>query len=142
MRFRQRTEGRIRNLVLAPGPEAQLTRCPESFRLPRCRAFSFYLAQISGNYFGHHLSNMSSSGALLSADPLDLAQWCSTFLTLGHFNTVPRAVVTHKHRIISWLLPNCNFVTAMNYNVNIWGDRGCKAGCDPQVQNKAPGLAA
>ena len=113
MRFRQRTEGRIRNLVLAPGPEAQLTRWPESLRLPRCRAFSFYLAQTSGNYFGHHLSNMSSSGALLSADPLDLAQWCSTFSTLGPFNTVPRAVVTPTITLLLLLSHNCNFPTVM-----------------------------
>jgi hypothetical protein len=38
----------------------------------------------------------------------------SNFLMLRPFNTVPHVVVTPTHKIISLLLPNCNFATFMN----------------------------
>ena len=35
------------------------------------------------------------------------------------FNLVPHGVVTPNHKIILFLLHNCNFSTVMNHNVNI-----------------------
>ena len=51
---------------------------------------------------------------------IHLSQWLSTFLTLGSFNTVPHVEVTNNQKIISLLFHNCNFVTVMNHNINIW----------------------
>ena len=48
-----------------------------------------------------------------------LAQWSLTFTMLWPFNTV-HGVMTPNHKIISLLLHNCNFVTVINHNVNIW----------------------
>ena len=41
-------------------------------------------------------------------------------LNAAIFNTVPHVVVTPNYKIILWLLHNCNVVTVINHNVNIW----------------------
>jgi hypothetical protein len=48
-----------------------------------------------------------------------LEQRFPTFLMLRPFDTVPHAVVTPNHKIISLKLHNCNFAAVMNQNVNI-----------------------
>ena len=45
----------------------------------------------------------------------------SSFLLLRTFNAVPHVVVTLTHKVIPLLLHNCNYTTAMNHNINIWG---------------------
>lgn len=42
------------------------------------------------------------------------------FLNLQPFTTVPCLVVTPSHKITLLPLPNCNFATAINCNVNIY----------------------
>lgn len=59
-------------------------------------------------------------------------QWLSTFLMLPPFNTIPRAVVTLLHKIISQLTHNCDLATAMHWNVNIWYATSNR-GHNPQV---------
>ena len=39
---------------------------------------------------------------------------------LRPFNRVSHVVVTPNYKIILWLLHNCNVVTVINHNVNIW----------------------
>jgi hypothetical protein len=58
---------------------------------------------------------------------LSLGQRFSTFLMLWPFNTVPH-VVTPNIELFLLLLHDCNFATAMNYNVNIFRDRGLSMG--------------
>ena len=38
---------------------------------------------------------------------------------LKPFNTDLHVVLTPNQKILSWLLPNCNFATLMDHNVNI-----------------------
>lgn len=48
-----------------------------------------------------------------------LELWLSTFLTLRPFNLTPRVVTTSTIKLFSLLLPDCNFNTVMNHNLNI-----------------------
>jgi hypothetical protein len=59
---------------------------------------------------------------------------------LWPFNTVPQVVVILNHTVISFLLHNCNFVTVMDHNVNIWYTRylifnASQRGHCPHVEN-------
>ena len=50
-------------------------------------------------------------------------QWFSAFLMLPPFSTLSSVVVKHalpNHIIILLLLPNCNFETVIDCNVNTW----------------------
>jgi len=47
---------------------------------------------------------------------------------LQPFKIVSHAVVNSNPKIISLQLHNCNFATVMNYNINIFGDRGLPKG--------------
>lgn len=49
----------------------------------------------------------------------NVVQWFSTFLKPLPFNTFLYAMVTPKHKLISLLLQNYNFTTAINCNINI-----------------------
>jgi hypothetical protein len=56
--------------------------------------------------------------------PFPVHHWFSIFLMLWPFNTVPLLCCGDpppKHKIISLLLHNCNFVAVMNHNINICG---------------------
>ena len=56
--------------------------------------------------------NQSAKGRGLTPGALNLPNAAT-------FNTVPHAVVTPATKLFSLLLHNDNFVTVMNYNVNI-----------------------
>ena len=60
------------------------------------------------------------------------AQWFSTFLMLGPFNT-SRCGHPPNHKIILLLLHNCNFATDMNCNLK--SDMQPQRGCYPQVES-------
>ena len=47
-----------------------------------------------------------------------LEEWFSTFLMMQPFNTVPHAVGTPNHKVLSWLLHNCKF-NVMSCYINI-----------------------
>ena len=52
------------------------------------------------------------------------------------FNTVPHVVLTPTQKVIVWLLPNCDFATAMNHNASIFFEiEVCQTGLNPYVEN-------
>ena len=66
------------------------------------------------------------SWSLKALDP----RWLSTFLTLWLFSALPHTEIAPTYNIISLLLPNCNFATVMNHNINTWCAEYLI--CDPQ----------
>lgn len=60
-----------------------------------------------------------SLGYCCSDSPVTLGQWLSTFPMLWPLNKV-HVVMTPDHKIILFLLHNCDFATAVHHNINIW----------------------
>lgn len=61
-----------------------------------------------------------------------LRQWCSTFLKLWSFNTVPHAEVTLNHKIIHCYFITVISITVINCNVNIRYKIPVKRSFDPK----------
>jgi hypothetical protein len=70
----------------------------------------------------HHKTKQSTCNTFTLVSSSWAQHWFSASLVL--YNTVIHVVVISNHRLLLLLLHNWNFATVMNYNVNIFGDRG------------------